>query len=421
MSELIKVVDLQTIKTNPSGGQGKGSKPPKPESHTQTKAPSMNAFLSLGFRPLYIGGVAWSLVSIALWIFTPELLDGPMWGVAWHAHEMLWGFVITIAVAFLLTASATWTGHNPMEGKALGWLVVAWIVARVGYLIPADWAFYIAATAETIFFLFAAQRLMRVMMRSKNRRNDGLPFLVAGLGVINLLYLYEAYQDDYVALIERFNLGLVGMAIVALLVARRVLPFFAMRMVPGLEIPMLTRNGHIQLTISAIAILLGLFGFDVWMGYLLGVIGLMALYQTIRWKPWMVLGKPMLWILYLGYGLMAIGLIVAGLQLTGHFWVMLDRPATFVHLIGMGGFGALIIGMVTRTALGHTGRPLKLDNSMLISYYLVLVAVVFRLWALYPTEWYQTLLNISAATWIAGMALYLWRYVPLLIRPRPDK
>ena len=81
--------------------------------------PSMKAFLELAFRPLYLAGVGWALVAIALWIYAPSLLTAPLGGVAWHAHEMLWGFIATIALAFLMTAGANWTGINPMSGKLL--------------------------------------------------------------------------------------------------------------------------------------------------------------------------------------------------------------------------------------------------------------------------------------------------------------
>ena len=40
-------------------------------------------------------------------------------GIAWHAHEMLWGFIATIAVGFLMTAGTSWTGINPLSGRAL--------------------------------------------------------------------------------------------------------------------------------------------------------------------------------------------------------------------------------------------------------------------------------------------------------------
>ena len=56
-------------------------------------APSLRAFLELAFRPLYLAGVAWALVAIGIWIYAPQLLTGPLQGIVWHAHEMLWGFI----------------------------------------------------------------------------------------------------------------------------------------------------------------------------------------------------------------------------------------------------------------------------------------------------------------------------------------
>ena len=97
-------------------------------------APSLRAFLELAFRPLYLAGVAWALVAIAIWIFAPQALTGPLQGIAWHAHEMLWGFIATIAVGFLMTAGSNWTGINPLQGRALAVASVLWLVARVGYL-----------------------------------------------------------------------------------------------------------------------------------------------------------------------------------------------------------------------------------------------------------------------------------------------
>lgn len=381
--------------------------------------PDMHAFLSLGFRPLYIAGCGWALVAIALWVFAPHWMSGPLAGVAWHAHEMLWGFIATIAVGFLLTASATWTGHNPMQGKALGLLTVIWALARVGYLVPSEAVFFAALALDTLFFLVAAHSLMRVVLKSPNRRNDGIPFLVAGLGLSNLLFLLAAYEGNYAGLMHQFNLGLVCMAVIALLIGRRVIPFFAMRMVPGLAIPMQTRSGQVQLIISVVAIVLGLFGQNLAMGVALGAVGAISLVQLLRWRPLAVLHKPMLWVLYLGYGLMGLGLVAAALHFAG-VQGLFARPATPVHLIGMGGFAVLIIGMVTRTALGHLGRPLKLDGSMLLSYYLVIAAVLLRLAALYPSTFMVILLQASAICWIAAMGLYLWRFVPMLVRPRPD-
>lgn len=385
------------------------------------RSPSMHAFLALGFRPLYIAGAAWALISIALWIFAPQLIGAPLSGVFWHAHEMLWGFIITIAVGFLLTASATWTGFNPLHGRPLAATCVLWIVARAGYLFGGMTGFTIACIAESLFFLVAAVSLARVMVKGRSRRNYGIPLLILGLGIANILYLRAALNGDYVLLMRRFDLGLIGMAVVALLIARRVIPFFSMRMVPGLKLPMLTRSGQAQMVVSVLALVAGLLQQNIAMAVALAIVGMISLGQIAYWKPLSVLRKPMLWILYLGYAFIGIGLLAASAQLSGLGTGVFARSATHVHLIGMAGFCILIIGMLTRTALGHVGRPLVLDTSMLVSYYLMIAAVVFRLAALWPSATSLHLLHLAGLAWILAMGLYLWRFVPLLIRPRPDK
>ncbi|WP_066459289.1 NnrS family protein [Castellaniella caeni] len=403
--------------------------------------PSMAAFLALGFRPLYIAGASWAVISIALWIFAPQLLGQPLSLVAWHAHEMLWGFIITIAIGFLLTASATWTGFNPLQGRPLAVLCILWCIARLGFLFGGLTGFWIATAAELLFFLGAATALARVMIKGRSRRNYGLPALILALGIADCLFLMAALDGNYVLLMERFDLGLIGMAVVALLIARRVIPFFAMRMVQGLKIPMLTRSGHVQMAFSVLALLAGVLVqvtgtpmtpgsgphlLPLVMAGSLFVTGLISLGQLLYWKPQAVLHKPMLWILYLGYAFIGIGLLFAAWQFSNLFNPallngVLVRSATHVHLIGLAGFCILIIGMLTRTALGHLGRPLALDRSMLAGHWLMVAAAVLRLAALWPSAASIHLLHLAATAWILSLGLYLWRFVPMLIRPRPDK
>lgn len=383
-------------------------------------SPDLHAFLTLGFRPLYIAGCGWAMISLAIWIFAPELIRQPMWGVAWHAHEMLWGFIATIAVGFLLTASATWTGFNPIKGKPLGLFCLLWVIARAGYLAGGNAAFYIALVSESLFFGIASLCLLRVMIKGNSRRNMGLPFLTLGLGVANVLYALAAHNNDYIALMQRFDQGLICMAVIALLIARRVVPFFSMRMVPGLELPMMARAGQVQMVLSVAAIACSLLGLSYLMALALAATGLVSIWQLFKWKPLAVLHKPMLWILYLGYAAMAIGLICAAAYAAGLGSGLMARAAVHVHIIGIGGFAMLIIGMVTRTALGHLGRPLAVDANILATYYLMIGALILRLIALVPTSVSLLLLQASALCWIVCMALYLWRFVPMLIRPRPD-
>ena len=379
-------------------------------------APSLKASLELGFRPIYPAGALWAAVAIALWIFAPQTLTGTLQGVAWHAHEMLWGFIATIAVGFLVTAGANWTGKNPIKGSPLAALLGLWVLARVGFLIPGTIAFRLAAVSELLFFAVAAFVLARVILGTRNTRNYGVPVMVLALGAADGWYLWVAANGNYLELMQAMDSGLLVMAAIALLVARRVIPFFAMRVITGLELPKQTRSGHIQLAACVAALVCLLAGLKQPLAGFLLLAGITSLYQLLTWKPLLVRAKPLLWILYAGYAALGCGLIAAAV----HVLSPGIRAALHVHIIAMGGFSVLIIGMLTRTALGHLGRPLKLDSSMQASYWLMLIAIVLRLGALAPSNHAGLLLQLSAAAWICVFALYLWRFFPMLIRPRAD-
>ncbi|MGO4392341.1 NnrS family protein [Variovorax sp. M-6] len=378
--------------------------------------PQWKAFLEMGFRPLYLAGCFWAAISVALWVFAPGWLGGTLAGVTWHAHEMLWAFVATIAVGFLLTAGSNWTGINPLKGRALGLLGVLWVLARVGFLLPGQGAFRLAACCELLFFAWAAAALGRAIYGARSQRNYGVPLLVLALGAADALYLRAAWLGDHALLMQRFDTGLLCMAVIALLVARRVIPFFAMRAVPGLSIPMHTRSGHWQLGAGGLAIGFGLLGQMPAMAAALALAGAIALWQVMAWKPWAVRRAPLLWVLYLGYAALGAGLLAAAAHAAG--WVL--RAAWPVHVIGVAGLSVLIIGMVTRTALGHLGRPLRADRTLVACYLLVIAAAALRLLALLPTGLALGALHASAGAWVLAFALYLWRFFPMMIRPRVD-
>ena len=105
-----------------------------------------------------------------------------------------------------------------------------------------------------------AAALGRSVWLTRNKRNYGVPLLLAALASAHLLYLTAAVSGDYLGLMRYFNAGLLSMAVLTLLIARRVLPFFAKRAVAGLDIPPHTRSGHWQLAAGVAAIVLLLTG-----------------------------------------------------------------------------------------------------------------------------------------------------------------
>lgn len=397
----------------------------EPQAQPTLARPAWGAFLELAFRPLYIAGALWAIVAVLLWVHSPTLLTGILNGVYWHAHEMLWGVIATIALGFLLTAGANWTGINPLQGKPLAALCLLWLAARMAYLLPYAWAFMLAAGAETLFFLGGAAAMARAVYPAKSRRNYGVPPLMLGLGAANAWFLLALWQGkDYALLLQRFDTGLLCMAVIALLVARRVIPFFAMRAIAGLQIPMHVKTGQVQLGMGVLAVLCALFGLPLPMAVFLALAGILALWQVLAWQPMAVRKVPLLWVLYVGYAALGLGLLLAALQiLPSQYSGLTLRTAWPVHLIGVAGFSVLIVGMITRTALGHLGRPLVADGLMVCCYVLLVAAALLRLVALallgqVGQGVYSAVLWASACSWSLAFALYLWRFVPILIRPR---
>ena len=92
-----------------------------------------------------------------------------------------------------------------------------------------------------------------------------------------------------------------------------------------------------------------------------------------------------------------------------------------VHALTVGAMGGLIIGMITRTALGHTGRKLKASRTDTVCYLLVLASAVIRVLVplLMPAQLMDAVL-CSAALWSAAFALYAVTYWPVLTRIRAD-
>jgi uncharacterized protein involved in response to NO len=80
------------------------------------------ALFSAGFRPFFLLAGIWAALALPLWLVMlgghlglPSVFDP----VAWHTHEMLFGFVQAAVAGILLTAVPNWTGRMPIRAGAL--------------------------------------------------------------------------------------------------------------------------------------------------------------------------------------------------------------------------------------------------------------------------------------------------------------
>ncbi|WP_341915190.1 NnrS family protein [Polaromonas sp. YR568] len=387
------------------------AEPPRP-----SPAPAGWALWDLGFRPFYLLASTFAALSIGLWAlqFSGWLglpyLQGPMW----HAHEMLFGFAMAVVVGFLFTAGRNWSNRPTPTGWPLAALAALWVAGRVLVLTPFGWA---ALLANVAFPLAAAIALAIPFIAARNRRNYffvGLLLLMSAavLG-IHLAQLGVMQLPSWVGI----QLALDVMLFIMAVMGGRVIPMFTNNGVPGANAtrqPLLEKAALGSVLVLLLADAVQLQG--AWLAAVAGAGALAHLARWSLWRPWKTGRAPLVWVLQVAYFWIPVHLVLRALAAAG--WV---APSLATHALTVGAIGGLIIGMMTRTARGHTGRPLRADRSDVACYVLVLLAALVRVFVpLAVPAWIIEATLGSAALWSAGFALYVVRYWPVLTRPRID-
>ncbi len=374
------------------------------------------ALWQLGFRPFYLLASAFAALSIGLWAlqFSGWLHHTYLSGPIWHAHEMLFGFALAVVVGFLLTAGRNWSGQPTPTGRPLMALAALWIAGRILVLSPFGWT---AAVVNVAFPLAAAVALARALYKGSNRRNYFFVGLLMAMAVAQ-------------ALVHLSQLGVIApLGGVAIQVGLDVL-LFIISVITGRVIPMFTNNGAPgakavskpwlgQLASGSVLVLLVADALQLPGPAITLVAAIAAAAHLARWalwKPWQTLRSPIVWVLHAACFWIPVHLALRALAQAG--WV---PPSVATHALTVGVAGGLIIGMMTRTARGHTARLLRADRWDITLYALVLAAAPVRVFVplLAPAATMHAIL-CAAVLWSAGFALYAVRYWPVLMRPRLD-
>jgi uncharacterized protein involved in response to NO len=374
------------------------------------------ALWQLGFRPFYLLASVFAALSILLWAlqFTGLLPAPYLVGPLWHAHEMLFGFTLAVVVGFLFTAGRNWTNQPTPTGAKLAALALLWVAARVLVLTRYGWA---SALANAAFPLAAAVALAIPFHAAGNRRNY---FFVALLVLLSLATLA----------IHLNQLGVLALPAWAGIQIALDVVLFILSVMGGRVIPMFTNNGvpgadakrHPLVEKAALGSVLALLAADglrapAWLlASIAAVAALAHLARWVLWQPWTTLRTPLVWVLHLAYAWIPAHLALRAFAAAG--WI---ASSAAVHALTVGAVGGLVIGMMTRTARGHTGRPLRASRGDVASYVLVALAAFVRvLVPLAVPAWTLHAVLVSALLWSAGFALYAVSYWPVLTRPRLD-
>lgn len=384
------------------------------------KAMSITPLFRLAFRPFFLGGCLLALLAIPLWLLALAGDAGwqPAGGwLAWHRHELLFGFALAIIGGFLLTAVQTWTGRPGISGMPLAVLAGVWLAARLAWLFNLPWP--LLAVLELSFPLAVAGLMGWTLWKVRQQRNYPIVLVLLLLALADGLSLYGLLRADEGWQRQAVLTGLWLVAAMMGLIGGRVIPFFTQRGLgrteavkpwPWLDYLLLAGSALVALLYASGVALIP----SLWVGLLFALLGLGHLLRLVRWHDPGLWRVPLLWSLHLAYAWLAVACLGMALW---HVGVPLS-PSLAVHALTVGAMGGLILAMIARVSLGHTGRPLTPPKGMTLAFTLLNLACLSRV--LLVLIWPYAALWLAGLCWTLGLGLYLWRYAPMLWRARVD-
>lgn len=371
------------------------------------------ALFRLGFRPFFLLGSLCGLLVLGYFIL---LISGmatelpSRWDmVEWHRHEMLFGFVGAIIAGFLLTAVPNWTGLPTVKEKSLAALTGLWCAGRACVFMSASLPEALVMVVDASFFVGCALAIAPALIRSNNKRNYGFIVLLLLLALASGLT-----HGEYADVGTRLGLGVVTLMMT--LIGGRVIPFFTERRL-NISITRTARIEKLTMICTLLAVLCNVIAPDAsWLYLLFIAAGVVNLWRFSTWQTVKTLRIPLLWVLHAGYIWLIFSFFAKAAVLMG-----LSVPTAFAtHSLTAGAMGTLILGMIARVSLGHSGRPLEIGNAMHIAFVAINLAALLRVfsWCL-PMDT-MTGFQLAALCWLIAYGIFVVVYTPILVRPRLD-
>lgn len=379
--------------------------------------------LSYGFRPFFLLAGVVAVFDMIAWVgalsgFWP--VGGAGGPIAWHAHEMLFGYTAAAVCGFVLTAVPNWTGGLPVSGAPLLVLVLIWLAGRLCVAFPWLLGEPISALIDCLFLPALAFVVAREVVVGKNWQNLRVAGAIAFLALLNGGF----HLADLLGWDSGISLRLAVSTYVMLIsqVGGRIVPSFtrnylAKRSMPTPRTMPWLDNGALLATLVCLVIWAVL---PDWWGVL--PLGLAASgLQTVRlagWRGWSTFGEPLLAVLHVGYAFVPLGLVGVAMAAIG-----LLATASALHILTVGAIGLMTVAVMTRATRGHTGRPLTASAATTTVYTCLFLAALARPAAEVIPEAYHALLAISGTAWILAFVVFVVEHGPMLLSrsARPAK
>jgi uncharacterized protein involved in response to NO len=339
----------------------------------------------------------------------------------WHAHEMLFGFIASAMAGFLLTAVPSWTGEKGFAGRPLIILASIWLAARVLIASSSRWPAVLIAAVDLAFLPTLAVFVARPLLRTRNR-NTSLLAVLGMFWLTDLVFQIGLFRNNPPLALHALHVGIDIVLVLVTVIGGRIIPSFTSSALRpfGLENAVHNRPA---LTGLAIAGMIAVTLTDVFWpesrvaGFISAVAASLQAARLLQWATWRTLRQPIVWVLHLSYAWLPVGLALKAVALL----CGAEFAAFWLHALTIGALATMILAVMTRAALGHTGRALIVDPLITLAYLALTAAALMRVFGLSAFGLnYPTVIIWSALFWTIAFALFVAVYAPILCGPRAD-
>ena len=375
------------------------------------------ALWSYGFRPFFMGGAVWAVLTMVLWILALSRglpLGGDFGAPLWHAHEMVFGFAPAVLAGFLLTAIPNWTGSLPVSGRPLIGLVALWLAGRIGMACAGVIGTGLASILDAAFLPALLALCAREIIRGRkwNDLKVLAGVLAVSLGNLGFHLALHLGGDPHLWL----RGAVAGYVALILIIGGRIIPSFTRNWLNQRGVTLLpVAYNRFDMGVIVVSVLALGFWAVAPERPLIAFPALIAAGLNIarlsRWRGASVRAEGLLLVLHLSYAFVPLGfLAIASAALE------LIAPVSALHVLTVGVIGTMMLAVMTRATRGHTGRALTASRLTLAAYLSLFASALAR--PLADLTGVPGLMEASGGLWILGFTLFVLEYGPMLIRVR---
>lgn len=377
-----------------------------------------------GFRPFFFGALAYALIGLGAWLWiraTSQPALGDLPPSLWHGHEMLFGFIGAAIAGFLLTAVPSWTGARGFAGLPLIALTAVWLAGRVAFACASHLPAAVVAVAELAFLPALALLIAPPLLRARNR-NTVLLLVLLALWIVDVTFIVALARTEPVLATGTLRVGIDIVLLLITVIGGRIVPAFtssALRR-SGIDAPVRNNQWLDAVVIGAMVFVVIIDAIAPLHAAAAVVAGVAAVGHAARLAGWRGLHarrEPIVWVLHIAYAWLPLGLALKAVYLTAGA----DWAAQWLHALTAGAAATMIVAVITRASLGHTGRPLVVSRVVAAAYLLLTAAALVRVFGTSPLAPHRDwMIWLAGALWLFAFALILIVYAPILLRPRLD-